>query len=208
MDWCKEFLKTIKSNSIEINNERSLQLEMTIFFRNKIQDPNWKVHIEKNIKQLNLKKDSDKNNIEFVKRDIDIIFFNDKIKKRKAVELKFPLKKNGKVPENMYSFCQDIKFLEQLKQNPLNDYEFNECIFLAITDNNLFWEGNKKTGIYKKFREEEKLYGIIKKPTKSKKIKKLPKKCYLDNTYKIEWTKIEWPQLGLEFRYLLIPIKI
>lgn len=43
-----------------------------------------------------------------------MIFNHDKTEKY-AIEIKFPT--NGQYPEQMFIFCKDIKFLEELKNN-------------------------------------------------------------------------------------------
>lgn len=115
----------------------------------------------------------------------------DKNTKIACLELKYP--KNGQYPEQMYSFCKDIKFLEQLKE-----IGFSKCIFLAIVDDKKFYaEEGKIDGIYKYFRSNKLLNGRIIKPTGYK-------NSFLDllGEYKIIWKPIS----NTDYFYFLLEI--
>ena len=132
---------------------------------------------------------------DITKSEIDIITLNKENKIENAIELKYPKKSNGKVPEEMFSFIMDLKFLEELKE-----FSINSNYFLAITDNHLFWKGDKKDGIYKYFRKSHFLDANeeIIKPAGVK-----SKSIALKNNYRIEWKNIE----STDYKYLLIEIK-
>ena len=68
--------------------------------------------------------------------------------------MKYP--RNGQVPESMFSFCKDIKFLEQLVNSG-----FKSAYFIAIADDPLFYSGNNN-GIYGLFRNQEPISGYYK----------------------------------------------
>lgn len=128
----------------------------------------YQIYPEVNIKGFNIKNT--------IKKEIDIALL-DKKGGNVVIELKMPL--NGQVPEQMFKFCEDIKFLEELKEN-----NFSKCFAVLVTDNHLFKKGRKIDGIYKYFRNNEPLHGKIRKPTGEK-----DKIINLKNTYQIKWNK-------------------
>ena len=101
---------------------------------------------------------------------------------------------NGQVPEQMYSFVKDIKFLEELKASR----KFNRCYLLTITNDHNFWSGQIKNGIYTYFRDNKILTGRIEKPTGENK--------GIEN-YKISGEyKINWKIYDNDFKYFIIKI--
>jgi hypothetical protein len=56
------------------------------------------------------------------------------MKEKLAIEIKFPT--NGEYPAQMFSFCKDIKFLEELR-----DAGFRNNLFIAFANDPLFWKG-------------------------------------------------------------------
>ena len=107
----QNFASKVAEGRIEIYNEFSLQHEFGIHLRSKF--PSMKVQFERHasffFSQANLK---------FIKKEIDItIFSTDKSQIEAVFELKFP--RNGQYPEQMFSFCKDICFVEQLKKQDL-----------------------------------------------------------------------------------------
>lgn len=147
----EEFMEQIALNKLEIYNEFSFQHELGIFLRAKLVDK--KIQFERNVSFFGLDK------TQFTKREIDICIYDDK-EYIAAIELKFP--RNGQIPEQMYSFCKDIKFLEELK-----NAVFKSTYFLAYTEDKYFFSGQDK-GIYSYFRSSKELSGVIKKPTGKK----------------------------------------
>jgi len=138
--------------NIEIYNEFSLQHELGIYLRNYMQ--NKKVQFERNVQYFKF------NKADFIKKEIDIAIFENQDNLDIALELKYP--KNGKIPENFFEFCKDIKFLEQLTKNG-----FKKGYFLAVADDKGFYEGNNN-GIYGLFRNQKLITGKITKPTGKK----------------------------------------
>jgi hypothetical protein len=139
----------LSRGQIEIYNEFSLQHEFGILLREAY--PSDKVQFERNVYDLF------KNN-EFTKKEIDIAVFTPNIlTMRCAIELKFP--RNGQHPEQMYSFCRDICFAEELKKAG-----FARSYLIIFVDDHLFCSGNGE-GIYGYFRKNRKLCGTIEKPT-------------------------------------------
>jgi len=178
----KNFFELVGSESIEIYNEFSLQHELGAFLRNQL--PELKVQFERNVSYFNL----DKRNYE--KKEIDLVIFSNPNNVKVVIELKYP--RNGQVPESMFSFCKDIKFLEQLLSSG-----FKSAYFIAVADDKLFYSG-APNGIYGLFRSEQEITGKIKKPTGAKN-----KEVNLFGSYKAVWQQI----IGTT-KYCLIKVKI
>ena len=166
-----EFMGLIKTGKVEIYNEFSLQHELGIFLRDKL--PSFKVEFERNVGHFNLQKGR------FVKKEIDISVVNRSTGECSAViELKYP--RNGQVPEQMFSFCKDIMFIEQLVQAG-----FKSGAFVAVADDPLFYSG-KAEGIYSMFRAGEPIHGEITKPTGAK-----DSKVHVRGRYQASWQEIQ-----------------
>ncbi len=167
-----EFIENIKNNKIDLYNEAGIQYELAIFLRSRLK--NYKIQLERNISYFGLNKNK------FEKKEIDVIIFSVDKKEKLAIEIKFP--SNGQYPEQIFSFCKDIKFLEQLK-----DCGFENNLFLVFTNQRNFWSNKGKEGtIYYKFRNKKVLDGIITKPTGSK-----DEVIELVGKYNIEWKNID-----------------
>ena len=166
-----EFVSHITKGKTEIYNEASVQYELAIFLREKL--PNYKIQLERNVKFFNLEKKN------FVKKEIDIVLFNHSQTRKFAIEIKFPTSID--YPNQMFHFCQDIKFLEQLK-----DSGFTDNFFLALTPQSNFWSESGKEGtIYEKFRKEKELYGEI-----QNNIGDSTEKVHLNGRHKINWLSV------------------
>jgi len=145
----EEFFLYIQVDQTEIYNEFSLQHELGIFLRERIQG--YRIQFERNISYFTSKTQT-------IKKEIDISIFNEDKSEKYAIELKCPL--NGQYPEQMYSFVKDIKFMEQLKER---GFAKNYCV--TLVSHKPFYEGKVNGGIYKFFRGEYSIYGSIFKPT-------------------------------------------
>ena len=166
-----DFASQIAKGKTEIYNEASIQYELAIFLREVI--PNYKIQLERNVSYFELNKKH------FLKREIDIVLFNTTKTRKFAIEIKTPM--SGNYPMEMFYFCQDIKFLEQLKESG-----FTDNFFLAITPRSNFWGDRGKTGtIYEKFRKEKELYGTIKNQIGDSK-----EEVTLKGRHKINWLTI------------------
>ena len=166
----EDFVSQIAKGKTEIYNEASIQYELAIFLREVI--PNYKIQLERNVSYFELNKKH------FLKREIDIVLFNTTKTRKFAIEIKYPL---SEVPIQMYKFCEDIKFLEQLKESG-----FTDNFFLAITPQSQFWSNySKKDTIYEKFRKEKELYGTIKNQIGDSK-----EEVTLKGRHKINWLTI------------------
>ena len=180
----KKFIIQIRNGDIDLYNEFSLQHELGIYLRENLP---YKIQFERNVSDFKWKKSN------FIKKEIDISIFEDMKSPQIAIELKYP--RNGQYPEQMYSFCKDIMFVEQLK-----NAGFKKSILLILVDDEKFYKGFKIDGIYKYFRTKEKLTGSIVKPTG----RKIKNEIFIQGEYVIDWIKI-----SNKYRYALInPSKV
>lgn len=101
------FFQHIKQYPIELYNEAGFQYELAFFLRNHY--PDYSVKLEYPTTSIFKTKTS------FVKKEIDIYVTN-KEGENFVIELKMP-KISGGTPNEMYKVIEDIKFLEQLRQN-------------------------------------------------------------------------------------------
>lgn len=159
---------------IEIYNEFSFQHELGIFLRCILK--NYKIQFERNIKKDNVLNPEAK---ETIKKEMDILIFNQDFSEKYAIELKFP--NNGMVPETMLHFVKDIKFMEEVKAL---GFTATACVSL-VDDSNFytFSKNSKIDGIYQFFRGEAKLLEkSIEKPTGDSKYT-----INLSGAYQIKW---------------------
>ena len=165
-----EFARRLNDGHIEIYNEFSLQHELGIFLREKkVAD---QVQFERNVSYFQFPRSS------FAKKEIDVTCFDTfQTQLRLAVELKYP--RAGQFPEQMFSFCRDIAFLEELKEAG-----FSNCLFLVVVEQRPFYSG-RADGIYKYFRGGEPLYGKIVKPTGAK-----DHEVMIEGKYVIRWKEL------------------
>jgi acyl carrier protein len=169
----KKFTKEISKGRIEIYNEASIQYELAMYLRKRLAKK-YKIQLERNIDYFNL----DKTN--YLKKEMDIVVFTKDKSKKHCVELKFPTQ--GQYPEQMFSACKDVKFLEQLVKSG-----FSNCYFLMFAEENPFWEAtNEDPGIYEMFRKEKLIRGEVRKPT-GKQYEPLPLLPRFEREYKINW---------------------
>ncbi|RDE70780.1 hypothetical protein [Aggregatibacter segnis] len=190
----KFFTEYLKNNKeIEIYNEFSLQHELGVFLRGELkgnfQEEKYKVQFERNVSFFKL----DKSKLEegFVKREIDICIYNEE--EKYAIELKFPT--NGQVPEQMYAFIKDIKFMEQVKESG-----FTGAFSVCLVNNSEFYSlKSKNDDIYSYFRiEDAELPSSkeIEKPTG-----KRDQRIKLKKSYRIKWNELSKdvnPQIRLK----------
>lgn len=177
-----DLAQQVSSERLEIYNEFSLQHELGLLLRNAF--PERLVQFERNVSFFGFDKP------DFEKREIDIVVYN---KERSlldvAIELKFP--RNGQHPEQMYSFCKDVVFTEQLKKSG-----FNKAYVIIFAEDRLFYEGGKE-GIYGYFRGGRNLSGTIKKPTG-----KRDAELKIAGSYNVVWNDICGP-----LRYTVIEVQ-
>lgn len=165
------FMKQVSDGSIEIYNEFSIQFELAIFLRANL-PKEYKIQLERNINYFGLDKEH------FLKKEMDIVAFNPATEEKHCIEIKYPT--NGQYPEQMFSMCKDIKFLEELV-----DAGFSDSYCLVVVNDPLFYSKKGEEGIYRLFRKEKRLKGTIQKPTGKKDIT-----YHLNHEYKIEWNDV------------------
>lgn len=147
------FMRTVASGQVEIYNEFSLQHELGIFLRARW--PEFRIQFERNVSYFGAAKEA------FTKRELDIAVFSpDRRTLKYAIELKFP--RSGQHPEQMFSFCKDIAFAEEL-----HAAGFKQTAFVVVADDSLFYRGTSE-GIYAYFRGQKQLTGTVNKPTGAK----------------------------------------
>ncbi len=166
------FFNTVADETVEIYNEFSLQHELGIWLRS-VLPAQYKIQFERNIRYFEIE---DSN---FIKKEIDIAIFNSARTEKYAIELKFP--RNGQHPEQMYSSCKDIRFLEQLCENG-----FTSCLFIMVADDSLFYQGDASKNIYSFFRACKPIHGQIFKPTGN-----IPEQINVMGEYVIRWRQIK-----------------
>ncbi len=167
-----EFIEMMKDK--DIYNEAGIQFELGFFLRNQKSLSNYKIQLERNIDYFGL------NKIYFSKKEMDIVIFDENKDKKSCIELKFPRKSNGQVPEQMFKACKDIYFLEQLVNSG-----FESSYFIFFTDNDSFYHGQNENGIYGIFRNNGEITGTIEKPTGNQ-----AESINIEGKYKINWQNI------------------
>lgn len=180
LETIRGFLTSLDKS--KIYNEFSLQHELGFFLRYNHKE--YTVEFERNISHFSIPKDK------APKKEIDIIIYTNDIAEKIAIELKCP--QSGKIPENMYSFCKDIYFLEYLTH-----YGFDKGYFIAVTNDKLYFESTSTPKqVYRFFRIGEIITGRIEKPTGN-----IKEHITIKNEYTAEWIDI-----GNGFKCILISV--
>jgi hypothetical protein len=166
-DLVSDFVSSVESGSVDIYNEFSLQHELGIFLRARL--PDYRVYFERNVSSFFSTKTP------FTKREIDISICSPDLKELKyAIELKYP--RNGQHPEQMFSFCRDIAFAEELHRSG-----FVEAALAIFVDDPLFYSG-ASDGIYGFFRGGRPICGRVQKPTGTR-----LGEVEIRGTYSVQW---------------------
>ena len=153
VDLIAPFIGAVADGRIEVYNEFSLQHELGVFLRGSL--PNYKVQFERNVNFFFREK------ARFTKKEMDVsVFSPDKSELKCAIELKYP--RNGQCPEQMFCFCKDIAFAEEL-----SSAGFVTTAVIIFAEDRLFYQG-KEDGIYGFFRGSKPIHGRIQKPTGKK----------------------------------------
>lgn len=166
------FIEAVHDSVVEVYNEISLQHELGIFLRGN--QRNSVVQFERNIKHFFPTIASDA----FTKREIDIAIYTPEPRALEwAIELKYP--RNGQHPEQMFSFCKDVAFAEELRVAG-----FRRAGLVIFAEDNLFWRGPAE-GIYGYFRGKIPLNGVVRKPTGAR-----DAEVCIRGTYTIHWKPV------------------
>lgn len=186
-EYLKKFIEKIRNREIDLYNEFGLQFELALYLRGLNEFKDFKIELERPVNHFGIIKTSNS------KKEIDVcIYKNDFLKT--AIEIK--VSTNGQVPLQLFKFCEDIYFLEQLMNSNF------ECAYsLVLVNSDDFYQAKrKKDGIYQYFRGNNKsiLTGKIECPTGKEKGKLIT----ITNSYQIIWT-----ELCDDFKYYLLEIK-
>lgn len=179
-----EFFNRLRSGGVEIYNEFSLQHEVGGYLRTVIPHGTCRVQFERPSNFFGIASH------QLLKKEIDIAVFSQDHVYKAAIELKFP--RNGQYPEQMFSACKDVAFLEQLV-----DRGFDLGLFVMAADDRLFYEGSDTGGVYSHFRSGTPICGLIQKPTGTK-----------DQSFAVRGSYIlNWHQLtDSEIRYACVSV--
>lgn len=178
------FFRALSSNKVEIYNEFSLQHEFGICLRSGAAPDSYNVQFERPTDFFGVP------SVELLKKEIDIAVFSSDRTHKVAIELKFP--RNGQYPEQMFSACKDVAFLEQLVERG-----FDSGLFIIAADDKLFYEGSDARGIYSHFRSRRPICGLIRKPTGKK-----DESFTIRGSYILAWNKLP----DLDIRYACISV--
>lgn len=140
-----------RGNIRRIYNEESLRIELGNYLTEKL--PNYRVEYERNVKRFGINKGN------AIKSEIDIVVFDDDIKEKYAIELKFPRNGNKGTTQGLKEFERDEQFIKELVKN----YSFNSAYSLVLTDDKDYYDHQKQIGknvkslnqiLYKKYRKQ------------------------------------------------------
>jgi hypothetical protein len=127
---------------------------------------------------------------QLLKKEIDTAIFGPDQADKTAIELKFP--RNGQYPEQMFSACKHVAFLEQLIERG-----FDSGIFVMAADDRLFYQGSDTGGVYSYFRSGKPICGLIRKPAGAK-----DESFTIRGSYILTWHTVP----DLELRYACISV--
>ena len=123
LDKINRFFDTIQQTPIELYSEFGLQHELAIFLRSNFPDL---------IVRLEYPTPGIFNPLpDLLKKEIDI-YITTQQGQRYVIELKMPKDDCG-TPKEMYRAIEDVKFLEQLRQN-----HFDSCYAVLLTERQAF----------------------------------------------------------------------
>lgn len=172
----QNFIKQIKEEKIDIYNEFGIQFELALFLRNLQEFKGYKIELERPINHFGIKKSQS-----IPKKEIDLCIYKEN-QFLAAVEIK--VSKNGQVPLQLYKFCEDICFLEQLMQG-----QFESAYALVLVNSDTFYQSkHKNDGIYSYFRGDNtrSINGKITCPTG----KDRGSSINIANEYKVVWHEL------------------
>lgn len=171
-----------------IYNERSLQLELGYYFRSN----HAQVEFERPFNVTPLKGSTCRQ-----KTNLDLLI--GRSGRTTAIELKVPL--NGRHPETLYDFCNDIAFVEGIVRGGLAD----EGLCILMTNDRVFWnDSGRGSEIHHLFRRKGSLLtGAVKKPTGSADTTIVVSGLYSPAD---KWSAVRDARLMKDARYLVIEV--
>lgn len=165
----EQFFSLENSSGKRVENERALQLELALMFRDLGYDARFEAIQNVPANALSTKRQKSYLDI-MVRKNGEFV----------AIELKVPLA--GRVPETMYDYCADISFIEAIVESGQAQSGYS----VMMTNDAGYWTGNLKSGIYAPFRQSKfLLHGEIEKPTGAQKTK-----LFLDGEYRLQWKEV------------------
>ncbi len=183
-----KFIDKIKNKEIDLYNEFGLQFELALYLRSLEDLKDYKIELERPINHFEINKST-----KIPKKEIDICIYN-QCSFKIAIEIKFST--NGQVPVQLFEFCKDICFLEQLVSE-----KFEKGYALVVVNSDDFYKSKtNKDGLYSIFRGENKktLNDVIECPTGVNKGQQIT----ISNAYNIVWKEL----IG-DYKYYLIEVK-
>ncbi len=171
-----QFFDAVGRREIDIYNEFSLQHEVGIWLRERSQPSDLKFQFERPASFFGV-------DGKLTKKEIDLACFALPLVPVMAMEFKFP--RAGQVPIQMFKFCQDLAFIEELvlkkKRFPFG------CALIAADDADFYRGSRHQAGtIYSCFRDGVAISGTIKKSTG----KEEPPVVLLAE-YRIDWQAVQ-----------------
>jgi len=189
----EEFFMDEDIDFSNISNEASLQLEIAIYLRKKL-NKDSKVSLEIPVNKLKERGgvvDKEK----YFKKEIDIVVnYNSS---QTVIELKF-VRKSAGFPNPIYHAVEDVKFCEQILQRT----ETNHFITIFLTDHNCVMKGSNKNHIYKMFNDEIPIIESFKKNKDTITHMKNLKEIILDYSYPFIWKDLHHKKM--DFKYYII----
>ena len=149
------FFAAVGQGQIDIYNEFSLQHEFGAWLRKHTQVAHLKFQFERPARFFGIDR-------KLTKKEIDLACFAPPLVPVMAMEFKFP--RAGQVPIQMFKFCQDVAFIEELV---LKERRFPFGCALIAADDPDFYRGSRHQAgtIYSSFRDGVPIKGIIAKST-------------------------------------------
>jgi len=169
------FFDAVGRREIDIYNEFSLQHEFGVWLRGRVTNSNWKIQFERTASFFGVDK-------KLTKKEIDLACFALPMAPITVMEFKFP--RAGQVPIQMFKFCQDVAFVEELV---LKEKRFPLGCALIVADDADFYRGSRHQAgtIYSSFRDGVPIRGTIEKSTG-----KEEPPVVLQREYRIAWQEV------------------
>lgn len=169
------FFGAVGRREIDIYNEFSLQHEFGVWLRDGMKGSDLKIQFERPANFFGIDE-------KLTKKEIDLACFAPPLVPIMAMEFKFP--RAGQVPIQMFKFCQDVAFVEELV---LKERRFPfGCALIAADDADFYRGSRHQTGtIYACFRDGVSIKGTIEKSTG-----KEEPPAVLQGEYQIEWQAV------------------
>lgn len=184
----QSFFRAVGQKEIDIYNEFSLQHEFGIWLRKHAHHPNLKIQFERPVRFFGV-------DGKLTKKEIDLACYAPPLAPILVMEFKFP--RAGQVPIQMFKFCQDVAFVEELV---LKEKRFPIGCALIVADDGDFYRGDrhKADTIYSCFRDGIPIRGTIEKSTGTPELS-----AVLLGEYRIQWQPVE----GLpDLRYAAVTV--